>query len=87
MVLNVDDPAAYALKVMHLVTWNKLITLGALLAFALISFGIIPLHHRRDLPNSGFKMPFYPDLPILAELFQLVLYLDTSRCHQMVGSI
>ena len=28
--LNVDDPAAYALKVVGLTAWNKLITVGAL---------------------------------------------------------
>lgn len=146
--LNVDDPAAYALKVVHLMTWNKLITIGALigiftalitmsfggsrllyalgrdgllpnrighinrkhavprnailiaalieaffagflpftqlaslinagtlLAFALISFGIIPLRHRRDIPNLGFKMPLYPYLPILAGLISLYFIL------------
>ena len=139
--LNVDDPAAYALKVVHLDTWNKLITIGALvgiftslltmffggsrlvyalgrdgllpekmgevdekfsvprnavllamfvqaffaglvplteltslinagtlLAFVFISFGIIPLRRRKDIPNDGFKMPWYPVLPILAGL-------------------
>ncbi|USS85668.1 amino acid permease [Fructilactobacillus myrtifloralis] len=139
--LNVDDPAAYALHLVHLDGWNKLITIGALfgiftamvtmffggsrlvyalgrdgllskkmgqvhaqskvprnavlvallvqaffagvvplaqlaslinagtlLAFACISFGIIPLRHRRDIPNDGFKMPWYPVLPILAGL-------------------
>ncbi|USS89297.1 APC family permease [Fructilactobacillus cliffordii] len=139
--LNVDDPAAYALHVVHLDGWNKLITIGALfgiftamvtmffggsrlvyalgrdgllskkmgqvdektkvprnavvialvvqaffagvvpleqlaslinagtlLAFACISFGIIPLRRRKDIPNDGFKMPWYPVLPILAGL-------------------
>lgn len=142
--LNVDDPAAYALKVIHLNAWNKLITIGALigiftslitmffggsrlvyalgrdgllpakmgavshkhlvpknaiiiatiiqaffaglvpltqlaslinagtlLAFAFISFGIIPLRHRKDIPNHGFKMPLYPYLPIIAGVFSL----------------
>ncbi|HJE44864.1 APC family permease [Levilactobacillus namurensis] len=142
--LNVDDPAAYALQLIHLNTWNKLITIGALigiftamitmffggsrlvyalgrdgllpakmgkisykhvvplnaiivativqaffaglvpltqlaslinagtlLAFAFISFGVIPLRRRHDLPNKGFKMPWYPFLPILAGLSSL----------------
>lgn len=137
--LNVDDPAAYALQIIHLNTWNKLITIGALigiftsmitmffggsrlvyalgrdgllparmgeisfkravpknaiivatvvqaffaglvpltelaslinagtlLAFAFISFGVIPLRRRTDIENHGFKMPLYPFLPILA---------------------
>lgn len=146
--LNVDDPAAYALKVVHLDTWNKLITVGALvgiftslltmffggsrlvyalgrdgllpekmgevegkfsvpknailvatvvqavfaglvplteltslinagtlLAFVFISFGIIPLRKRKDIPNDGFKMPWYPVLPILAGLASIYFLL------------
>ena len=146
--LNVDDPAAYALKVIHLDTWNKLITVGALvgiftslltmfyggsrlvyalgrdgllpekmgevdekfsvprnavwvaaivqaffagmvplteltslinagtlLAFVFISFGIIFLRKRKDIPNDGFKMPFYPVLPIFAGLASLYFLL------------
>lgn len=146
--LNVDDPAAYALKVVHLDTWNKLITIGALvgiftslltmffggsrlvyalgrdgllpkqmgevdekfsvpknavllamvvqaifaglvplteltslinagtlLAFVFISFGIIPLRRRKDIPNDGFKMPWYPFLPILAGVASLYFLL------------
>lgn len=142
--LNVDDPAAYALTVIHLSGWNKLITIGALigiftamltmfiggsrlvyalgrdgllpkklgtvshknqvptvaiilativqaffaglvpltelaslinagtlLAFAFISFGIIPLRHRKDIVNTGFKMPWYPVLPVIAGLFSI----------------
>lgn len=146
--LNVDDPAAYALKVVHLDTWNKLITIGALvgiftslltmffggsrlvyalgrdgllpkqmgevdekfsvpknavllamvvqaifaglvplteltslinagtlLAFVFISFGIIPLRRRKDIPNDGFKMPWYPFLPTLAGVASLYFLL------------
>ncbi|CAK1249480.1 APC family permease [Fructobacillus fructosus] len=139
--LGVDDPAAFAMKVVHLATFNKLITVGALfgiftammtmfiggsrlvyalgrdgllpkamghvskkqgvpdkaiivatvvqavfaglvplselaslinagtlIAFAFISFGIIPLRRRKDIPNDGFKMPWYPVLPVFAGL-------------------
>jgi len=142
--LNVDDPAAYALQVIHLGGWNKIITLGALigiftamitmffggsrlvyalgrdgllpkflgqintkravptnaiiiatiiqtffagmvpltqlaslinagtlLAFAFISFGVIPLRRRKDIDNPGFKMPLYPFLPILSGLLSV----------------
>lgn len=146
--LNVDDPAAYALKVVHLDTWNKLITVGALvgiftslltmffggsrlvyalgrdgllpekmgevdekfsvprnailvatvvqavfaglvplteltslinagtlLAFVFISFGIIPLRKRKGIPNDGFKMPWYPVLPVVAGLASMYFLL------------
>ncbi|WP_334331931.1 MULTISPECIES: APC family permease [unclassified Companilactobacillus] len=153
--LNVDDPAAYALKAIHLDTWNKLITLGALvgiftslltmffggsrlvyalgrdgllpkkmgqvdfkysvpknailvatvvqaffaglvplteltslinagtlLAFIFISFGIIPLRKRKDIKNDGFKMPWYPVLPIfggVASLYFLLMLPTISK--------
>lgn len=142
--LNVDDPAAYALQLIHLGGWNKIITIGALigiftamvtmffggsrlvyalgrdgllpkfmgkvdgkhavptnaiiiatviqtffaavvpltqlaslinagtlLAFAFISFGIIPLRRRTDIVNDGFKMPLYPILPIISGLLSV----------------
>lgn len=48
--LNVDDPAAYALQLIHLNTWNKLITIGALIgiftAMITMFFGGITLGLR-----------------------------------------
>lgn len=146
--LNVDDPAAFALQLIHLTAWNKLITIGALIgiftamvtmfiggsrlvyalgrdgllpkkmgkvsqkhsvpsnaiiiaaiiqaifaglvpltqlaslinagtliAFTFISFGIIKLRHRKDIKNNGFKMPFYPFLPIIAGAFSIYFIL------------
>ncbi|WP_105956912.1 APC family permease [Apilactobacillus quenuiae] len=146
--LNVDDPAAFALQLIHLTAWNKLITVGALIgiftamvtmfiggsrlvyalgrdgllpkkmgtvskkhsvpsnaiiiaaiiqaifaglvpltqlaslinagtliAFTFISFGVIKLRHRKDIKNNGFKMPFYPFLPIIAGVFSIYFIL------------
>lgn len=157
--LNVDDPAAYALKVVGLTAWNKLITVGALvgiftamitmllggsrllyalgrdgllpdsmgsvhakkmipdhavivstivaaifaglvplmelaslinagtlIAFALISFGIIPLRHRKNIVNNGFKMPFYPVLPIISGLLSVYfIWMLPKMTKIMVG--
>ena len=157
--LNVDDPAAYALKVVGLTAWNKLITVGALvgiftamitmllggsrllyalgrdgllpdsmgsvhakkmipdhavivstivaaifaglvplmelaslinagtlIAFALISFGIIPLRHRKDIVNDGFKMPLYPVLPVIAGLLSVYfIWMLPNTTKIMVG--
>jgi APA family basic amino acid/polyamine antiporter len=165
--LDVDDPAAYALKLIGLNSWNKLITVGALIgiftamltmlmggsrllyalgrdgllpkamgqvnvekalphhaifvstviaavfaglvpltklaslinagtliAFAFISFGILPLRKRKYIPNDGFKMPLYPVLPIIAGLFSLyfIIMLPASTkvmvgCWLLVGLI
>ncbi|MQS76663.1 amino acid permease [Companilactobacillus halodurans] len=154
--LNVDDPAAFALKTIHLNMWNKLITIGALvgiftalltlffggsrlvyalgrdgllpqkmgevdmkysvprnaiivatvvqaffaglvpltqltelinagtlLAFIFISFGIIPLRRRKDIPNDGFKMPLYPVLPIFAGLASLYFLLMLPKSSKI----
>ena len=157
--LNVDDPAAYALKVVGLTAWNKLITVGALvgiftamitmllggsrllyalgrdgllpdsmgsvhakkmipdhavivstivaavfaglvplmelaslinagtlIALALISFGIIPLRHRKDIVNDGFKIPLYPVLPIIAGLLSVYfIWMLPNTTKIMVG--
>lgn len=158
-LLNVDDPAAYALKVVGLNAWNKLITLGALigiftamitmllggsrllyalgrdgllpksmgqvnsekmipekaiivatvvaavfaglvplmqlaslinagtlLAFALISFGIIPLRKRKDIKNNGFKMPFYPVLPIISGLLSVYFNIMLPKLTKIMVS-
>lgn len=158
-LLNVDDPAAYALKVVCLNAWNKLITLGALigiftamitmllggsrllyalgrdgllpksmgqvnsekmipekaiivatvvaavfaglvplmqlaslinagtlLAFALISFGIIPLRKRKDIKNNGFKMPFYPVLPIISGLLSVYFNIMLPKLTKIMVS-
>ncbi|MCO0832011.1 amino acid permease [Fructobacillus sp. W13] len=44
----------------------SLINAGTLIAFAFISFGVIKLRRRKDIQNDGFKMPWYPFLPIVA---------------------
>ncbi|WP_395320439.1 amino acid permease [Fructilactobacillus frigidiflavus] len=49
----------------------SLINAGTLLAFACISFGVIPLRRRKDIKNDGFKMPLYPYLPIAAALMSI----------------
>ncbi|MBB1063447.1 APC family permease [Limosilactobacillus fastidiosus] len=46
---------------------TSLVNIGTLFAFTLVSFGIIPLRRRKDIGNrGGFKVPFYPFIPILS---------------------
>ena len=57
---------------------TNLVNIGTLLAFAFVSLGIIPLRHRQDLQNDGFKVPFYPVLPILSAVLCVVMLLQLS---------
>ena len=55
---------------------TDLVNIGTLLAFTLVSFGIIPLRKRKDIGNQGgFRVPWFPVLPIIsgcACLFMMV---------------
>lgn len=48
---------------------TSLVNIGTLLAFLFVSFGIIPLRRRKDIGNKGgFRVPFYPVLPVISGL-------------------
>ena len=48
---------------------TSLVNIGTLLAFTFVSFGLIPLRRRKDIKNEGgFKVPWYPVLPIVSGL-------------------
>lgn len=47
---------------------TSLVSIGTLLAFTFVSFGIILLRRRKDIPEGDFKVPFYPVIPILSGL-------------------
>jgi APA family basic amino acid/polyamine antiporter len=59
---------------------TNLVNIGTLLAFTFVSFGIIPLRRRKDIGNrGGFKVPFYPVLPILSGLACLAMMCLLSK--------
>jgi APA family basic amino acid/polyamine antiporter len=45
-----------------------LVNVGTLLAFVVVSIGILPLRHRQDVNHDGYKMPGYPVMPIVSAL-------------------
>lgn len=47
---------------------THLVSIGTLLAFTFVSFGVLLLRRRKDLPEPSFKVPFYPVLPIISGL-------------------
>ncbi|TPR14761.1 APC family permease [Apilactobacillus timberlakei] len=57
----------------------SLVNIGTLIAFTFMSIGIIPLRKRKDINNSnGFKVPFYPILPIISALACIYLLTQLS---------
>ncbi|KRM13039.1 amino acid permease [Paucilactobacillus suebicus] len=65
---------------------TSLVNIGTLLAFTFVSFGIIPLRHRKDIKNQGgFKVPWYPFLPILSGLACLVM-LTQLKMETWIGA-
>ena len=44
----------------------ELVNMGTLLAFMIVSIGIIYLRKNKDIPSGGFKVPLFPVLPILS---------------------
>ena len=70
-----------------LVQLASLINAGTLIAFAFISFGILPLRKREDIKNEGFKMPGYPVLPILAGLLSVYFVIMLPKTTKIMVSI
>jgi basic amino acid/polyamine antiporter, APA family len=60
-------------------TLGSLVSIGTLMAFVIVSFGIIVLRRTRpDLPRP-FRMPWVPVLPLLSALVSLTLMLGLPR--------
>jgi APA family basic amino acid/polyamine antiporter len=60
-------------------TLGSLVSIGTLLAFVIVSFGIIILRRTRpDLPRP-FRMPWVPVLPLMSAAVSLLLMLGLPR--------
>lgn len=57
---------------------TNLVSAGTLIAFTMISFGVIVLRRRDDIDHSGFKMPLYPVLPVIAGISSLFLFFQLN---------
>lgn len=51
----------------------ELVNMGTLVAFTIVSLGILYLRKDKSIPTGGFKVPFFPALPIIS--FFLCLFL------------
>lgn len=54
----------------------ELVNMGTLIAFTIVSIGVIYLRKDKSIPTGGFKVPFFPILPIIS--FLLCLFLITQ---------
>lgn len=61
-------------------TLAELVNMGTLIAFIFVSAGIIYLRKNKNLPEGGFKVPFYPVLPLVS--FILCIFLITQLSLQ-----
>ncbi|OCA82226.1 amino acid permease [Bacillus sp. FJAT-27225] len=53
----------------------ELVNIGTLIAFTIVSIGVIYLRKNKNLPSGGYKVPLFPFLPICS--FLLCLFLIT----------
>lgn len=56
----------------------ELVNMGTLLAFTMVSLGILFLRKDKSIPSGGFKVPFYPVLPIVSFLLCIFLISQLS---------
>lgn len=54
----------------------ELVNMGTLIAFTIVSIGVIFLRKNKNIPSGGFKVPFFPVLPIIS--FLLCIFLITQ---------
>ena len=60
-------------------TLGSLVSIGTLMAFVIVSLGVIVLRRTRpDLPRP-FRMPWVPVLPLLSAAVSLILMLGLPR--------
>lgn len=67
---------AFCAGIVPLSKLAELVNMGTLLAFTIVSIGVIYLRKNKSIPSGGFKVPFFPIIPILS--FLLCLFLITQ---------
>ncbi|MFF2449896.1 amino acid permease [Neobacillus sp. NPDC058068] len=65
----------------------ELVNMGTLLAFTIVSIGVIFLRKNKSIPSGGFKVPFFPILPICSFLLCLFLISQLSAHTWIACSI
>ena len=63
----------------------ELVNMGTLIAFIVVSIGVIYLRKDKSLPEGGFKVPLFPLIPIVSFLSCIFLITQLSP-HTWVSS-
>lgn len=63
---------------------TELVNMGTLIAFIFVSAGILYLRKNKDLPKDGFKVPFYPLLPLLS-LAMCIFLISQLSIHTWIA--
>lgn len=67
---------------------TNLVNIGTLVAFFWMSIGVIPLRKRKDIPNkNGFKVPFYPVLPLISGALCLLMMFELPKVTWIAAAI
>lgn len=66
---------------------TNLVSFGTLFAFALVSFGILRLRKRNDIPNQGFRVPGYPFIPVISGLFCIFMMCQLNKDVYIMAAI
>lgn len=63
----------------------ELVNMGTLIAFIVVSIGVIFLRRDRSLPTGGFKVPLFPVIPIVS-LLSCVFLITQLSPHTWISS-
>lgn len=66
---------------------TNLVSFGTLFAFTLVSFGILKLRKRNDIPNDGFKVPAYPFIPVLSGIFCIFMMCQLNKDVYLMAGV
>ncbi len=69
---------AFCAGVVPLSKLAELVNMGTLLAFTIVSIGVIFLRKNKNVPTGGFKVPLFPIIPILSFLLCIFLIAQLS---------
>ena len=59
----------------------ELVSMGTLIAFTIVSIGVIYLRKDKSIPTGGFKVPFFPVLPICSFRIMFIFNYSTLRSY------